>query len=375
MSDPERRPGPGSRPSAWVLAAPGAGDNRQLETLVDLLDVDARWIDQVDPVSTVLRDRLTGFRARSLPKSKRERYSPPWPELVLIAGGRGVIDALRIRRASSGKSRVVCLGRPWAPLAWFDLVITTPQYRLPAAGNVITLDLPLNFPPAVADDDLDCWRREFDGLARPMLGVLLGGDSGSYRFDAVSAKRIAKTVNELVVDARGSAVLVGSPRTPPKSMQLLTEHLDACARAYPWAPEAPNPYASVLHLADALLVSGDSASMLAEACHAGKPVALVDLRMRARSRLNSKLRAAAPALARATQGLSARGLWVPAREMSELHRRAAQSGWLVEADALLSGPGPTRTPEQPAGEIRERVYALLGRSGASAGAARTRRSG
>ena len=52
--------------TAWVLAAPGAGDNRQLETLVEVLGADARWIDQVDPISTVLRDRLVGLRAQTL---------------------------------------------------------------------------------------------------------------------------------------------------------------------------------------------------------------------------------------------------------------------------------------------------------------------
>ncbi|MGM0659477.1 MAG: ELM1/GtrOC1 family putative glycosyltransferase, partial [Pseudomonadota bacterium] len=355
MPDPERRPKPGSRPSAWVLAAPGAGDNGQLRTLVELLDVDARWIDQVDPVGRVLRDRLTGFRARGVPSDKRANYAPPWPDLVLIAGGRAVIDARRIRRASGGKSRVVCLGRPWAPLGWFDLVVTTPQYRLPAAENVVVLDLPLNLPPRAPDDVLAQWHTEFEDLPRPMLGVLLGGDSGSYRFDAGSAEQLARCINEILDKHGGGAVVVGSPRTPQTAMELLAERLDARARIYPWGPEAPNPYASVLQMADALLVTSDSASMLAEACHSGKPVALFDLRARARSRLNRKLRAAMPALVRATQALTARGLWVPARDMPALHQRAAESGWLVEPAALLSRTGATSMPEQPLGKIRERV--------------------
>lgn len=364
MPDPERRPESGSRPSAWVLAAPGAGDNGQLRTLVELLDLDARWIEQVDPVGRVLRDRLTGFRARRMPSEKRAIYAPPWPDLVLIAGGRAVIDARRIRRASGGKSRVVCLGRPWAPLDWFDLIITTPQYRLPAADNVITLDLPLNLPPPASDAVLAQWQAEFEDLPRPMLGVLLGGDSGSYRFDAASAEQLGRSINEILDMGGGGAVVVGSPRTPQTAMEFLAERLDARTRIYPWGPEAPNPYASVLQMADALLVTSDSASMLAEACHSGKPVALFDLRTRTCCRLNRKLRAATPALVRTTQALTARGLWIPARDMPALHQRAAEAGWLVEPAALLSGPAQTRVPEQPFAKIRERVFALLERSGA-----------
>jgi len=361
MPDSQRRPEPGSRPTAWVLAAPGAGDNRQLQTLVDVLEADARWIGQVDSVATVLRDRLMGFRAENLPRSKRERYAPPWPDLVLIAGGRSVIDARRIRRASGGKSRVVCLGRPWAPLAWFDLVITTPQYRLPAAGNVITLDLPLNLPPKVAEQALAYWRGEFAELPRPMLGVLLGGDSGSYRFDAVSAVRIANTVNALVARAGGSAVLVGSPRTPAAALETITRALDVPARVHAFKPEVKNPFGPLLRLADALLVTRDSASMLAEACHAGKPVALIDLNERTRSRLNGRLRALTPGLSRATQALTARGLWIPARDMRALHRRMGEAGWLTDAPSLLAGTPPTAAPARPLQEVRERVFALLGR--------------
>lgn len=361
MPDSERSPEPGSRPTAWVLAAPGAGDNGQLRTLVELLDAEARWIDQVDPVGRVLRDRVVGFRGRDIPRAKRENYAPPWPDLVLIAGGRAVIDARRIRTASGGHSRVVCLGRPWAPLAWFDLVVTTPQYRLPDAENVVMLDLPLNLPPRAPDDVLAHWRDEFEDLPRPMLGVLLGGDSGSYRFDAASAGNLARTVNGILDECGGSAVVVGSPRTPQKAIELLASRLDVPARSYAWGPQAPNPYASVLQLADALLVTGDSASMLAEACHSDKPVGLFDLRERTRARLNRRFRAVMPMLAQTTAKLAARGLWVPARDLSELHRRAAECGWLTDSAVLLSGRVQTSAPEQPLREVRERVYALLER--------------
>jgi len=369
MPDPERRPEPGARPTAWVLAAPGAGDNGQLRALVDVLDADARWINQVDPVGRVLLDRLIGFRARRVPSDKRATYAPPWPDLVLIAGGRAVIDATRIRHASGGKSRLVCLGRPWAPLAWFDLVITTPQYRLPAADNIITLDLPLNFPPAVAEHDLARWRRQFDGLPRPMLGVLLGGDSGSYRFDMASAERIAKSINELAAAAGGSAVVVGSPRTPAAPLEAIKKRLNVPGQVHSWAPQAPNPYAALLRLADALLVTGDSASMLAEACHSGKPVAMAHLDERMRSRLSRTLRTLAPASSRTTEALTDRGLWVPARDMPALHRRAGESGQLTDAAALLDGAGEGSAVEQPLDRIRERVFALVARE------RRLRRSG
>jgi len=361
MPDPERRPESGSRPTAWVLAAPGAGDNRQLETLVELLGADARWIDQVDPVRRVLRDRLIGFRASHVPLEKCATYAPPWPDLVLIAGGRAVIDACRIRNASGGHSRVVCLGRPWAPLNWFDLIVTTPQYRLPEAENVVMLDLPLNLPPRPAEDVVAYWRDEFERLPHPRLGVLLGGDSGSYRFDVDSADSLALSVNRILDECGGSAVVVGSPRTPQKAIEHMAGRLTIPARTHAWGPQAPNPYASVLQLVDALLVTSDSASLLAEACHSGKPVGMFHLHERPRSRLNRKIRAMTPLLARATGKLAARGLWVPARDMPELHRRAAASERLTGFADLLSESPRTGGLDESMATVRERVYAILNR--------------
>jgi len=361
MPESDRRPALECRPTAWVLAAPGAGDNGQLRALVELLDADARWVDQVDPVSRVLRDRLAGFPALGIPGPKKALYAPPWPDLVLIAGGRAVIDARRIRHASGGRSRVVCLGRPWAPLHWFDLVVTTPQYRLPEVENVLTLDLPLNLPPRAPDDVLTHWRDELKCLPRPLLGVLLGGDSGSYRFDSGTAGELARSVNRLCAESGGSAVLIGSPRTPQKALENLKEGLERPARIHEWQPQAPNPYAAVVQLADALLVTGDSASMLAEACHTGKPVGVFDLRERARSRLNRRVRTMTPMLASALAKLTVRGMWVPARDMSQLHRRAVVSGRLTDPADLLSAASRGGGPGESLCEVRDRVLDLLDR--------------
>ena len=61
----------------------------------------------------------------------------PWPDLVLLAHQSNENVARWIRRQSGGRTRLVLLGRPWAPAEAFDLVVTTPQYDLPEAANVL----------------------------------------------------------------------------------------------------------------------------------------------------------------------------------------------------------------------------------------------
>jgi mitochondrial fission protein ELM1 len=62
-------------------------------------------------------------------------FGPPWPDLLISAGVRNEPVARWIRQASGGHTRIVFLGRVWAPAPAFDLVVVTPQYRFPAAAS------------------------------------------------------------------------------------------------------------------------------------------------------------------------------------------------------------------------------------------------
>jgi len=359
-AQPTREPSDRPRPVAWLLGAPGTGDNRQLEQLAGLLDVEARWIGQYDSVGRVLRDRVFGFRARTIPADKRERYQPPWPDLVLVIGGRSVVDARAIQRASGGRSRIVCLGRPWAPLDWFDLIVTTPQYRLPEADNVLVIDLPLNRAGAVPRSELEVWEREFAELPRPLVAVLLGGHSGSYRFRLGDAVRLGDALERTLAPAGAGAVILDSPRTPSRVGPQVQARLGAQVRHFDWVPNGPNPMRALLLLADAIVVTSDSASMIAEACDTGKPVAVFGLTERRRARATRVGRHVLGWLQPLLDRLARAGWWFPARDMPALLHRVREGSRVVPLERLLeSSATSTRVLVKPDPRIAERVRQLL----------------
>jgi hypothetical protein len=51
--------------------------------------------------------------------------------------------AMWIKQQSNGRTKVVLVGRPRRMLNDFDLILATPQYRLPQQSNVLRLGLPL----------------------------------------------------------------------------------------------------------------------------------------------------------------------------------------------------------------------------------------
>ncbi|MGH9614939.1 MAG: ELM1/GtrOC1 family putative glycosyltransferase, partial [Bryobacteraceae bacterium] len=67
-------------------------------------------------------------------------------------------------------------------------------------------------------------------------------------------------------------VITASRRTPPEAMARLKAALGEDPDVSLWSPEAENPYLGILSLADRLVVTSDSVSMISEALATGAGV-------------------------------------------------------------------------------------------------------
>ena len=80
-----------------------------------------------------------------------------------------------------------------------------------------------------------------------------------------------------ILRSRGGSVFVSpSRRTGEAGIALLRERLKGFSAAI-WDGSGENPYFAYLALADAVLVTADSISMISEAAATGKPVHVLDL--------------------------------------------------------------------------------------------------
>lgn len=335
-------------PRVWILQATGAGDNRQLECLAAALGWPCEVKPTVDSLPRVLADRLHEAGRARIPARKRDQLRPPWPDLVLTSGGRCVVDAMRIKAESGGHSRIVCLGRPWAPLDWFDRVITTPQYRLPYHANVLRILLPLNRPdPVSGAAAARAWAPRLSHLPRPWLGVLLGGSSGSYRFTPEAARALGRQIDNQARSVGGALLISSSARTPGKALDALLAELRAPHYCHRWrAGNGDNPMSAILASVDGFIVTADSASMLAEACATGRPVTAFVPPMRWRARLLTRswlpARLGRSRLLALRRQLVIKGLWVPARDMGRVHAALRTRGVIRPLSELGAANQPGR---------------------------------
>lgn len=265
-------------PVVWVLSGFKAGDTTQMLALADALG----WAYEVKRLvyrrTELLSNRLLGATLSGINQPESDNLTPPWPDLVITAGRRNEPVARWIKKQHP-PTRLVHLGRPWSAINCFDLVITTPQYFVPAGNNVLHIALPLH---SVTPEILAGWRRQwcekFTCLPGPLWAVMLGGDSGPYVFNQEKAVRLAGWLNRRVESEGGAVLVTNSARTSPEVYQAFLDELSVPSRSYHWLADDPgNPYRGYLACADNLVVTGESISMLAEAAATEKPLYIYDL--------------------------------------------------------------------------------------------------
>ncbi len=266
-------------PKVWLINAYRAGELSQMRALADALG----WPWEEKALSyRKWRFRTNLFRGSDLsgidlPQSAQ--LEAPWPDLIISAGMRNEPVCRWIRNQSGGKTRIVHLGRPWADPEQFDLVITTPQYRLPLRPNVLQNTLPLHrINGQLLRDAREQWTERLKDLPKPLVAVIVGGNSGPYTLGLNAARRLARQAGELAKAKGGSLLITTSARTHPSVSHYLKSITGTPMAFYQWqANDSNNPYLGYLAMADELIVTADSVSMLSEACATGKPVHMFDL--------------------------------------------------------------------------------------------------
>jgi uncharacterized protein len=259
-----------------------AGDNSQILALAEGLGWPFEIRHLVYRPTELLTNLLAPLTLLGIVRRKSSALAPPWPDLIISAGRRNEPPCrwIQARAAAAGQRvRLVHVGRPWALIENFDLVVTTPQYRLPTRPNVLHNTTPLQ---RVAEQRLReaaaHWAPRLARLPRPYTAVMIGGNAGPYVLDREAATLLGRAASAFAGRRGGSLLVSTSARTPKHTIEPLAAAIDCPADIFRWSREAAeNPYLGYLALADSIIVTCESMSMLTEACATLKPVYMFDL--------------------------------------------------------------------------------------------------
>jgi hypothetical protein len=200
---------------------------------------------------------------------------PPWPRLVIGAGGRAAAPMLAIRRAAGGRCLVVQIQTPAIARRHFDLMVVPSHDRVRGPNVMVTRGAVHRVSRAKLAEARAAWAGRLALLPHPRVAVLLGGDNGSYRLPAERAAGIAADLARLARDGAGLMV-TPSRRTGPEAERIVRAALEGLP-AIVWDGTGDNPYFGFLAHADYVLATADSVSMITEASATGRPVQVIPL--------------------------------------------------------------------------------------------------
>lgn len=261
---------PASHPlSAWVLSDGKAGDELQCASIAEALGLTPA-IRRVAPGAPFTWFMPRGpIDPRERPAARNSPIAPPYPDLLVASGRRAVPYLRHVKRASGGRTFTVFLKDPRTGAETADL-IWVPEHDPLRGPNVIATLTP---PHRLSAARLAAARAAPDprlaALARPRVAVLTGGDSRHHRFTLEDVARFTRALEALAGTGAG-LMITASRRTPP----LLLSALQGLAEkgGFLWDGTGENPYVALLALADAVVVTADSANMVGEAAATGAPI-------------------------------------------------------------------------------------------------------
>jgi mitochondrial fission protein ELM1 len=261
--------------ATWVLTEAYAGLRAQALGLTEAAGLAAEA--RVIAPRGVWRHVPARFWPRPLSAIAAEALRPPLPDLVVGCGGKAaaVVAALRHR------PRRVIVQHPRMNPRRFDLIVAARHDELSGPNVFVTRTALHRASPVRLAEAALGWRDRLAQLPRPLVAVLVGGSNGRFRLDRPVGQALANQLAAMMRADRVGVILTPSRRTDPAVTSALRATLAPLGGTV-WDGTDENPYFGMLALADAIVVTTDSVSMVSEAVATAAPVLLANLPGRSR---------------------------------------------------------------------------------------------
>ena len=260
-------------PTIWVLLDDRAGNRSQCLGVAEALGLRFQIHDLEYVAAAALPNFFLGANYAGLTASSRINLVPPWPDLVIAAGRRTAPVARKIKADSGGQTKLVQLMYPGsAGTEDFDLIVAPRHDRLGPRPNLVEIiGAPHRVTAARLEAEAEAWRERFADLPSPRWALIVGGSTKRRAFTDDMARELGRMASRMTSETGGSLLITTSRRTGDAAGALLAE-ITVPSHVFRWGDTGENPYMGYLAVADGIIVTGDSASMVSEACATTGPV-------------------------------------------------------------------------------------------------------
>lgn len=252
----------------WAILGNRAGDNNSVIALAEALNIPfsvkkMEYNDKSTLNSILFRKTLSGI-------DNFEEIIAPFPEIVISSGIKNE-PIVRYIKKISPKTKIIYIGRTWANIDNFDIIVSTPQYRL-SGDNVKVFPLP-PIPISKIQEN-----NKIQPVLYPNIFVSIGGNAGPYVVNEESIYKMMHDITEYALSKNATLYVTTSARTPREVIPIIENSLTIYDYFYEWkSNNVYNPYWDWMAKSDEMIVTSDSVSMMADMIAYNKPTYIYDI--------------------------------------------------------------------------------------------------
>ena len=189
------------------------------------------------------------------------------PDLVISCGRKSVIPSILLKRKNP-KIFTIHIQDPKVSLKNFDAIIA-PEHDNLNGENVFSSKGAIHYITEIEIEKAKPYLVNKIN-SQKIVSLILGGPNKYYKFDKDQLIKIFNTIKSDFVSRGYKIIVIPSMRTPRESIDLAAKELGECG--YVVNRVDKQAYLSAYALADYVVVTCDSTSMISEAATSGKPI-------------------------------------------------------------------------------------------------------
>ena len=254
-----------SKLKGLVLTEGMHGMISQVEGLAKALDLD--FIHEKIELNNFwkfLPPKLTPVKSFVFKNKMKENFN-----IVISCGRKSVIPSLYLKNKYKSKIINIHIQDPKVSLNNFDFVVV-PEHDKLTGSNVLTTKGAIHY---LTKDQLVLSQNYLKSKIDPkkkIVSFIIGGPNKYYSYSDKVIDSIFANVHKSFIQNNYQAIVIPSIRTPKKIIEKAQNYFDSSQIVIQNVDK--KAYLSSLQLADHIIVTCDSTSMISEAALTGKPI-------------------------------------------------------------------------------------------------------
>ena len=189
------------------------------------------------------------------------------PDLIISCGRKSVIPSILLKRKNP-KIFTIHIQDPKVNLKNFDTIVA-PEHDNLKGDNIYTSKGAIHYITEAEIHKAKPYLIEKID-SQKVVSLILGGPNKYYNFDEAELVKIFNEIKEIFISDGYKAIIIPSMRTPKEIIDLAIREMSSCGHVVNKVDK--QAYLSAYALANYVIVTCDSTSMISEAATSGKPI-------------------------------------------------------------------------------------------------------